>query len=453
MIWNILIIAVMITTASTRLISYHFGIPASAYLALIPLFAGALLYPRPYTWRRIDGAVAALTAIPVLWFPVSGIIALNADHPFPWNQFFQQASFSLLMYTGYFATRFLPLRNPGFVFWAFLFIIGLAVPVLFLQQLGIVDQFYPLEDDSILAGFSDPTTGLTRFRNMGFFGNWHDAGVSVLLEFLAFYSLITAAKSQSGKFTWLAAMVLTLGGILLTSARAELVMAGLTLVSWQLFAEPFLLGEKGVMFRNLGRIAGVGLLVVAAGWVAFLNYPEIFAATQIVANGLDFIQREGRVGDNLNTIYFLADDPVRALFGWGMGSGGIPVTEGELVVPVNTVDLSFTINLANYGILGLLAYGGLLTYILAVLLDMRKHILRLTDGGRGWFTLRVMSDYSLIGVWCTILSMGTAFFIDNRVYMNLLFLVLGALVNSYDRILTPGTLPGQDYHAASLRAA
>ena len=436
MAWSLLIIAAIAVTCATRLISYHFGIPASAYLILVPMFAGTLLSARQFTWRRVDQAVVALIAIPIVWFPISGMIATNSLQPFPWHQFYFQLSISVTTYIGYFAVRYAPIERPTTVFWIFLAVTGLAVPVLYLQQAGVLDQFYPVTETRIGSTFSDPTTGFARFRNMGFFGNWHDAGSAVLLEFLGIYACFIQCRTMMWRVILGVALLATLGALFLTSSRAELMMAGITLVTWKLFMEPYFRGSIHGLFQNLRVFIAGGVIAGTATWYAFVKWPEILQATILVSSGFAFIQNEGRLADTLNALYFLASDPIRALFGWGMGSGGIPVAGGRPVVPVNTVDFSLTIGLANYGILGYSLYVSLLGYIFICMVSVHACIKALATKALVTRNLQIMSEFCVIAMWCTFLALIPAGLIDNRVYANLLFLCVGATMNAYDRILS-----------------
>lgn len=451
---SLLIILAIFATATTRLISYQVGVPLSLYLVLLPLFGVSLLSMRRIVWRRLDIAVAGLVALPIVWTPISSIIALEYYPAYPWPQFFKQIFLGTMLFLPYFAVRFLPIRRPDFALWAFMGVMGLAAIVVYLQQAHLVGQFYaPDEVAGLTGGFRDQS-GNILLRNSSFFGNWHDAGTSLLLFFLALYAMSLHAGSAALRWLGRVAMVPTVGAIFLTNARFELAATALTLITWHLVAEPIMKASGTVFVRNVGRVSMILCGLAAAAWGAFLLWGEFFANTFLLTAGLAGIEGQSRLAENIASVDYLLSDFVRGLFGWGLGSGGVPANQGEVVVPVNVVDLSITINLASYGLLGVALTLGIMTFILHCLFQMREHTLRLSRLGVCSSGVAILNELCLLGVWAGLLGYFASAFFDIRVFSAYLFLCLGTLMNAYDRVLSHAPADsGNPLHARPIGAA
>ena len=444
--WNALIVLALALTALTRLVTLYTGVSASAYLALVPLFLASvfalLTIPQRHKFLQIDLAMGILVLLPVGWV-LFGLMAAGMTSPnYPMTQFFKQIIWSLLVYSPYFALRYAPSPNPSFVFWAFCTIVTLSIPVIYLQQVGVLTQFETVQSERFLSSYLD-ATGLRRYRNTGFFGYTHDAGQALLLLSIALYAGIASTRSRTVRRLAVVLMPFTLIALILTSSRTSLFQMVLALLSGALLIDPIVKGTRGAPARNLTWLVGLSAMLVSAIWVANELDPDLLSTTLLFTKGfLSPFTGEGRLSTTLTTLGYLLSDPVRAAFGWGLGSGGLAVVQGQSVLPVNTVDQSVTILLSNFGLIGLTIIVGCLSYVTVVVIWIHRHLTSLAQAGKCDAMLPVVSHFCLLAmVIATLSSASIGESVINRVFCNFLFLCLGALVNRYEMLTARTKVP------------
>lgn len=444
--WQALIAVALVSTALTRLVSFYFDIQAIAYLALVPLFSLSigklllLLTPRRPAIRKMDPAIrrmdivmGTVVAFPLLIAPLSLAMAMGTSFTFPMGQFAKQIIWSVLMYSAYFAARFVPPRTMPFVFYAFLIIVGASVPIIFLQQLGLVSQFYWVSNTVFLSSYVD-ASGISRFRNTGFFGYAHDAGDAMLLLMLAAHALYLIAAQRRTKFLALAGALITFSALVLTSSRATAVLGVLTIVTSLLVLEPLLTLNPRTMLRGVLRFSGIVAMGMLAIWAGYEIAPNFFSSTLWFSRGFSFLSQGDRISETTEAIGYLLSDPLRGLFGWGQGTGGLAPVQGIKILPVNTVDTTIAATLANFGLFGLAFYAAAFSIIIWDLAKIRHTIyLQVRQKQEGTLTL-VLCQFSLLAMWALLLSFIVGYAVTDRIYCNFAFLCFGALMSRCARI-------------------
>lgn len=444
--WQVLIVVAVLSTALARLFSFYYGVQAVGYLALVPLFAfsivALLLTPGRVALRRMDVVMAALVAFPIVVAPISLAVAMGTSVDFPSAQFAKQVIWAVLMYSAYFATRFMPPRATPFVFWTFLVVVGASVPVIFLQQMGLMGQFYWASNTTFLSSYLD-ASGISRFRNTGFFGYAHDAGGAMLLLTLAAYALYMTASASRTKMLALAGMLTAFTALILTSSRGTAALAILTIASNLLFLEPLLSPRKGVVLLGLFRFSGILAVGTFVVWGIYEVWPDLFSPTLFFSHGFSFLTQEGRISTTLYAISYLLSDPLHGLLGWGQGTGGLAPVQGLKILPVNTIDTTLAATLANFGLMGLTFYVVAFSMIIAGLAKIRREIFVWVRQNKEDYLIIVLCQFSLLAIWALLLSFIVGYAVTDRVYCNLTFLCLGALMSRYDRMSRRAVSPAR----------
>jgi hypothetical protein len=190
-------------------------------------------------------------------------------------------------------------------------------------------------------------------------------------------------------------------------------------------------------------------------WVVIEMWPGFFSTTLLFSTGLSFLTGEGRADSALTAFAYLLSDPVRAFFGWGLGTGGLASIQGEKLLPVNLSDTTLAITLANFGLFGVLFIATALVYMMRQLARVRRQTTRWAREGLCDPMLPVISQFCILALFVALLSctvLGDA--VTNRVFCNFTFLCLGALINTYDRRLSSLAAQARtNTHVAAVRAA
>lgn len=390
--------------------------------------------PKPLVVHRIDKLVATAVFFPLLVVPISYVMAIQTYLSFPLGQFVKQVVWGTLMYSAYFATRYIPPRQASFVFWAFICVAGISVPVIFLQQIGVIGQFYWISNTVFLSSYLD-ASGISRFRNTGIFGYAHDAGDAMLLLVLAAYSFYLTTSDLRRRFLALAAMVVAFAALILTSSRGTMALGVISIVSSLLFLEPMITGRADAILSGVVRFLAVMFLATLGIWSFYAIWPDLFSSTLLFSRGFTFLTEEGRFSATWTAVTYLLSDPLRSFFGWGQGTGGLAPVQGIKILPVNTIDTTIASTLANFGLVGLIFYIFIFIRIIIALTRLRARLLKSMREGRERRIYVTISQFSILAIWTLLLSLIVGYSLTDRVYCNFAFLCIGALVARYELLL------------------
>ena len=417
---------------TTRLISFYTGIPYISFFVSISLLAFSII-KMPVKKNKIlaicklDLLFLTIILMPIFWAPFSLLLNYNETLI---NQFFKTLLLDSTPFVAYFSTRWLPIKNPRAVFYCSMLAISVSVPIIYLQQYDFLSQFYyPLDEAYKYVAVYRDQFGIEKFRNSGFYGNWHDAGVSLSLLVLAIFCIMLYLKLNTVRVTiTMGALLTTVGALILTSARAEVILTALTV---SIFTPIFLIEKNASINYKWFKYIFLGILLSMALIITLGNYlpSTIFTTSN---NPLSFINGEGRMDTVFNALDFLLlTDTIKMMFGWGLGSGGIAVVQGAEILPINAVDNSFIILLANYGLIGLIAKAlllGIALYLLTEKFVYTTHLNHSIDVA--------IIRFCQLGLCYMLLSFVIGEAVLNRIFICILLLNIGAATRIIEKCQT-----------------
>jgi hypothetical protein len=424
-----LLFVLFILILTTRLISFYTGLPyISFFISIFLLFFSILEISKnqkkKINFCKLDLIFIAIICLPIYWAPYSSLI--NYDEILV-NQFFKTLILDSTPFIAYFSTRWLPIKNPRLVFNCSMLAISISVPIIYLQQYDFLSQFYyPIDEAYKFVAVYRDQFGIEKFRNSGFYGNWHDAGVSLSLLVLAIICILCYSKLNTAKLiSAIGALFATVGALFLTSARAEIILTALTI---SIFIPLFLIENRSSINFRLVQYFFLGLLLFISLIITLGDYlpSTIFTASN---KPLSFINSEGRIDTVFNALDFLLlTEPIKMIFGWGLGAGGIAVVQGAEILPINTVDNSFIIILANYGLLGLIVKSSLLGFALYLITEKFSYSHSLYRS-----SIITIIRFCQLGLCYMLLSILIGEAVLNRIFICILLMNVGALTRLIER--------------------
>lgn len=421
-------------TATTRFVAFYWNIPAVTYLALLPfIMVSVVLYLRKKggEWCSLDSRILFIILFPILWSPLSLLTCYLADIKISSDQFLKTIIWDSILFLAFFSLRFWPIRKPEILIYFILIIIGLSVPLLYLQQFGLIDHLYSEVDErASLSGFQDQF-GESRARNSSFYGNWHDAAQALIVLLSALYAALIHSKGGAlFKSTIIVFSCITFVGLLLTSARAEIILCIFGIVTWHLFTARIL---KCSIRKTASSGFSLKIIFLFCFFLIFIiilvyNSLELIQST-IIFSAPDFITRENRFGMATDALsYLLLSDLILSLFGWGLGSGGMAVSQGQDLLPINAVDNVFIAIIANYGIIGFLIKFIAVSSLLKPLSRIHRSYYVLSENNTKFNSELMLSKFCLVIIWIALLSFFIGESVVNRIYLNMSLFVMGASV-------------------------
>lgn len=434
----------IILTATTRFVAFYWSIPAATYLVLAPfIIVSSILYIRNKGggWCSIDSRILFLILFPILWSPLSLLTCYVADITILSDQFLKTIIWDSILFLAYFSLRFWPIQSPVKLIYLIIFIIGISVPLLYLQQLGLIDHLYSEVDEKVsLSSFQDQF-GNYRYRNHSFYGNWHDAGEALIVLLAALYAVLFNGKGSGiVKLTIIIVSCIACGGLFLTSARAEIILFLVGITTWHFLIARILKCPNGKIISSKYYPIKILLTSFSLIFISFLTYnsPELIQST-IIFSAPDFIAKENRFGMATDALsYLLLSHPILSLFGWGLGSGGMAVSQGQELLPINTVDNVFIAIIANYGILGFLIKFFTIASLLNPLSRIYRRYYAQSANNTQLNSELILSKFCLVTIWISLLSFFIGESVVNRIYLNLSLFVIGASICFYQ--IHPSTL-------------
>lgn len=440
---KILLTIALAATSVTWLVAFHFGIPAVAYLAFIPIFLLAMRRSQPVTLHKIDFAVLAMMSLVFVWMSIGGLMAMSPPEPVPFTQQVKTVIWYVATFLSYLAVRFLPmtLNDMRFTFAAFVLLFVLSVPVVYLQQMDLVGHFYFPEEVGLRKAyrFTD-VFGITRTRNTGFFGNPHEAGAAQLALCLALFAIAREVRAGARLMVFYAVLLMSLGALFLTGSRSSFILFPLTILTYMVVFEigwGRLVRKVKARPSTVLRVAGLGTFAAAILLVVIkTDLRVLFEKSMFMGSGLSFIAMEERISTQVDSLsYLLLTDPVRGLLGWGMGTGGLGAITGIQLLPVNTADLYIVGLLSNMGLLGAGAFMLLFAYLTLSAVKIHRTISHLEEGAAAP-GMRIVSLFTVLALIAGFLSTFVAGQMNLKNYTVIAFLCLGMVANHYDRLLT-----------------
>lgn len=439
---RILLTIALAVTPVTWLVTYHFGIRAVAYLAFIPIFLLAMHRSQPVTLHKIDFAVFAMISLVFAWMSIGGLMAMSLPQPVPFTQQVKTVVWYMATFLSYVAVRFLPmtLKDMRFTFAAFVLLLLLSVPVVYLQQMGLMGQFYFSEElDFAKAYRFRDVFDIIRSRNTGFFGNPHESGAAQLALCLALFAIAREVRTRALLMVFYFVLLMSLGAIFLTGSRSSFILFPLTILTYLVVFE---IGWGTIVRKVKARPSAVlrvaGLMMFAAAIILVVMKSELralFEKSMFMASGLSFIAMEDRVSTQVDSLsYLLLTDPIRSLFGWGMGTGGLGAITGIQLLPVNTVDLYIVGLVSNMGLLGAGAFMLLFAYLTLSANKIYRNI-SLLEAGVAAPGMRIISLFTVLALIGGFLSTFMAGQMNLKNYTVITFLCLGMVANHYARLL------------------
>jgi hypothetical protein len=407
----------------TRIISYYTNIPAPCYLVLIPYFINNIsnisIYYKLIRITTIDKILILLIILPAIWAPIS--LLLNSDNIIL-SQFWKCLFIDTLAYSAYFSTRYV--RNIKFSKFTFYLLLPILVSsiMVYLQQYHIIGYFYPNENiNDLMAFFEDKENNIV-YRNPSFYGNWHDAGIALSFLVCALYVTYENYERNHKRYLILILLGMVFGSLLLTSARAEIILTIVTLFIYKVIFNK----SKYIKSNNSNGIINISILLIISIFSYYVFTQTIFLNN---VNVLSLSNDEGRIDTVIASLnYLLLQDPLKGLLGWGLGTGGIAVVEGMQILPINTVDNTFIIYITNYGIIGLLLRFFLISKLTYILFNF--DIKNFKFDSYGPLNTKILLELCKIGFLYTSFTFIIGEAVMNRIWLIFLTMVTGLLINS-----------------------
>lgn len=268
-----------------------------------------------------------------------------------------------LIYYPYFVGRLLINKHHIIIRYSS-YIIFFASIGISLQYFGFLDSLYGdlsehyirKEKTSLGASFATYLTldQITKFRPDFIFGNWHLAGHVISLAFV--YTLTEYYKKNDKTLLMIAIFFFFI--VFMTESRASLFMS-LIISSLIIISN---LDKKIFYFLKKKIHLAIFLIILTLYLLSLLINNSIYQSEnlyEIITTRLGYLS---------NSFFYIIDNPIYFLVGYGYGNAGISIVQTKEVLPINVVDNIVIIELVNYGLIVLIIKNLIYFYILKFLI-------------------------------------------------------------------------------------